>query len=141
MSKKEISKWVDYVSTKQEALGNFPICPFSKHATYEIIESNGYDIEPPPWDFELIIYKLPENLLFEDLVSIANEYNLLYPDLVFLPDGNRHTEINGVQTNNGKHNLLLCQYRSKLQDARNKLKNTNYYSYWNEEYLKEILNQ
>lgn len=37
--------------------------------------------------------------------------------------------------------LILCQPKAKLEAARAKLKNTKYYSYWEKEYLKEILNK
>lgn len=136
--KNYILDWIKRVSIKQPSLGNFPICPFAKNAEYEILESDG-KIIPPSDEFELIIYKLPDNLVFDEIVNIANEHNKLYPSLVFLPDGTRYTELNGIQTNNGKYNLILCQYRKNLEDARKKLINTNYYSYWDSEYLKEIL--
>ena len=34
----------------------------------------------------------------------------------------------------------LAQRRKELEKARTKLKETNYYSFWNKKYLKEILN-
>jgi len=76
----------------------------------------------------------------DELRAIAAEYNKQFPDLVFLPDHkDRYTEINGVQTNNGKHNIILCQWRDNLEQARAKLKNTKYYTFWTEYYLQEIL--
>jgi hypothetical protein len=60
--------------------------------------------------------------------------------MVFLPDPkDKYTEINGVQTNNGEHNLILCQWRDNLDKARAKLQKTTYYTHWASEYLKEIL--
>jgi hypothetical protein len=83
---------------------------------------------------------LPLHYSETEVVDIANEYNKIYPDMVFLPDPkDRYTEINGVQTNNGNYNLILCQWRDKLDNARSKLQKTSYYTYWAEEYLKEIL--
>ena len=84
---------------------------------------------------------LDDTWSIDTLNQLAHEYNQLYKDIIFLPDHkDRYTEINGVQTNNGKHNLLLCQWRDNLNKAREKLAGTNYYSFWNEEYLQEILN-
>jgi hypothetical protein len=118
-----------------------PICPYAKGSEFELIESDGGDISPPPWDFELIVYKLPDNYSVDELTDIATEYNNLFPEMIFLPDHkDRDTFINGVQTNNGKYNLILCQWRDNLEKARSKLSNTVYYSFWNEDYLKEILN-
>lgn len=135
-----IDNWIKRITQPREELGGFSVCPYAKGAEYELIETDGSDINPPPWDFELIIYKLPNEYTIDEVVAIADEYNKLYPELVFLPDPkDRDTFINGVQTNNGEYNLLLCQWRDNLNKAREKLKATSYYTYWSEEYLKEIL--
>jgi hypothetical protein len=135
-----IKDWIDRITLPRDELGNFSVCPFAKSAEYTIIETTGPDIDPPPWDFELIIYQLPSSYTQEEVISIANEYNKIYPEMVFLPDPkDRYTEINGVQTNNGKYNLILCQWRDNLEKARSKLLNTSYYSFWNQAYLDEIL--
>jgi hypothetical protein len=135
-----IASWVSHLSNPKDELGGYSVCPFAKKASYEIIETDGSDINPPPWDFELIIYKLPDDYSIQEIIDLASEYNKLMPDFVFLPDPkDRKTEINTIQTNNGKYNLILCQWRDDLQSAREKLSRTKYYSHWNEEYLKEIL--
>ena len=139
--KQHIENWVECLSVKHIVLGGFSVCPFAKNAEYEIIETDGSNIDPPPWAFDLIIYVLPDMWSQEELFELADVYNKMYPDLIFLPDyKDRHTEIKGVQTNNGKYNLLLCQWRDELNLAREKLAKTDYYSYWDENYLKEILN-
>lgn len=135
-----IDTWIDRIAQPREELGGFSVCPYAKGAEYELIETDGSDIDPPPWDFELIIYKLPDYYSVDEVCDIAKEYNKIYPELVFLPDPkDRYTEINGVQTNNGEFNLILCQWRDNLNTARNKLKNTKYYEFWAIEYLEEIL--
>ena len=84
----------------------------------------------------------PSSYTEEEVISIASEYNKIYPEMVFLPDPkDRYTEINGVQTNNGKYNIILCQRRDNLKKARSKLLNTSYYSFWNQAYLNEIISQ
>jgi hypothetical protein len=139
--REHINTWITTLSTQQPSLDNMPVCPYAKGSEFELIESNGSDINPPPWDFELIIYKLPDNYSIDELTDIATEYNNIFPEMIFLPDHkDRDTFINGVQTNNGKYNLILCQWRDNLEKARSKLSNTAYYSFWNEDYLKEILN-
>jgi hypothetical protein len=135
-----IEDWISRISAPREQLGGLSVCPYAKGAKYEVIETTGSDINPPPWDFELILYKLPSNYTEQEVVEIATEYNTIFPELVFLPDPkDRETYINGVQTNNGEHNLILCQWRDNLNNARDKLSSTSYYSFWAEEYLKEIL--
>jgi hypothetical protein len=138
--KEDIAQWIEHLSTKQILLGGYSVCPFAKNSDYEIITTTGSDIDPPPWDFELIIYALPLHYTSIEVIEIANEYNKIFTDLVFLPDPkDRYTELNGVQTNNGKHNILLCQWRDNLEKARSKLLNTAYYSFWSQDYLDEIL--
>jgi hypothetical protein len=135
-----IKDWIDRISKPNSELGGMSVCPYAKGAEYSLIETNGADIEPPPWDFELIIYKLPDHYTIDELYEIAKEYNNLYPELVFLPDHkDKDTFINGVQTNNGNANLILCQWRDNLEQARTKLAKTVYYSFWDADYLEEIL--
>lgn len=136
----DIKNWIKHISTPVDALGGFSVCPYAKGAEYSVVVTDGSDINPPPWDFELLIYVIPEFWSENDLVSLAKEYNKIYTDLVFLPDHrNKNTFIKGIQTNNGKHNLLLCQWRDSLNQARDKLSKTLYYSFWDNDYLKEIL--
>ena len=136
----DIKDWVEHISKPRQELGGMSVCPYAKGAEYELIETDGSDINPPPWDFDLIIYKLPDDYTDIEVDDIACEYNKIFSDMVFLPDPkNRVTEINNVTTNNGKYNLILCQWRDNLNSARQKLKNTKYYQYWAVEYLDEIM--
>ena len=75
----------------------------------------------------------------EELSEHCERLAELYPDMIFLPDSTRETFINGVQTNNGKYNLILCQSKKKLLDARRQLAKTDYYTFWDPEYLREIV--
>jgi hypothetical protein len=135
----EITNWISRISKPNTELGGMSVCPFAKKTEYEFIESDGSNINPPPWDFELIIYKLPDHYTINELYEIAIEYNTMYPKMIFLPDHkDRDTFINSVQTNNGKYNLILCQWRDNLKKARDKLEKTSYYTYWSSEYLEEI---
>jgi len=137
-----IEDWIIRISQTRQELGGFSVCPYAKGADYEVVETDGSTIDPPPWDFELIIYKLPDYYSEQEVCDIASEYNKIYPDMVFLPDPkDKYTEISGVQTNNGEHNLILCQWRDNLEKARSKLKSTTYYTYWANNYLEEILSQ
>jgi len=136
----DINNWITHLSTKQVLLGGLSVCPFAKNSDFEIVVTDGSNIDPPPWDFELIIYVLPSNYTQEEVCAISQEYNKLNQDMIFLPDHkDRYTELNGIQTNNGKHNLILCQWRDNLNSAREKLANSTYYSFWDQDYLKEIL--
>ena len=134
-----ITDWIERLAKPREELGGMSVCPFAKGSQYEVIETDGSNINPPPWDFELIIYKLPDEYSVDELADLATEYNDIFPDIIFLPDHkDRETFINGVTTNNGKYNLILCQWRDNLNKARSKLENTKYYSFWDQNYLDEI---
>jgi hypothetical protein len=136
-----IEEWIKRISTPLDKLDGFSVCPFAKNANYLIYNTDGKNISIPTSNFDLIVYILPTDYSENEVISIASECNKIYLEMVFLPDPkNKYTEINSVQTNNGKYNIILCQNRNKLDNARNKLKNTSYYSFWSEEYLKEILN-
>ena len=140
--KQDINKWATYVGLPQKELGGIAVCPFARASMklYEIVLCNGLsDINPPAEEFELIINVVPESTTLEQLIEKCQQLENQYPLLIFLPDHkDRNTYINGIQTNNGKHNLILCQPRDKLLAAREKLSKTAYYSYWNKEYLNEI---
>jgi hypothetical protein len=135
-----ITNWIERISGPQKNLGGLAVCPFAKKSKYTIVETDGSDITPCLKNLELIIYKFPDHYSKEQIYEIAAESNSLYPELIFLPDyRERHTQISGVPTNNGRYNLILCQMRVDLEKARKKLANTDYYSFWDKDYLKEIV--
>lgn len=139
MVREHIDSWIDKLSLKQESLNYLKICPFAEKSKYKIIFSDG-DIEPPTYDFSLMIYILESSLTFVDLLNLAKSLKEKYPHFVFLADHkDRDTYLKENKTNNGKYNLILCQPRKKLDKARQLLRKTNYYSFWDPEYLDEIL--
>ena len=137
---KHIKIWIDHLSNKQPLLDGHSICPFSKKANYRIIQSDTIDIVPILSDVDLLIYIFPDSLSQDDIREYAKLLNHQYPDLLFLPDHkDRNTFIKKINSNNGKYNLILCQSRKDIITAREKLKKTSYYSFWDEDYLDEIL--
>jgi hypothetical protein len=136
--KDDIIKWIEKVSEVRPELGGFSICPFAKKANYKIIEMDINDIYPI-YGYDVIIYIINHN----DLKIInhwVDFYNKKYQDWLFFEDcASYDTFINGIQTNNGKHNLILGQPKEKLKKFREILKKTDYYSYWDKDYYKEIM--
>lgn len=132
-----IEAWIQHLSLPQSALGGMAVCPFARQANYRIIETQ--QVVLPDQDIEVIIYVLPDYWTEDELKDHCTLLNTTYPEHIFLPDPkDRQTLINGVPTNNGVYNLILCQSRNKLLGARKVLSKTNYYQYWSPEYLKEI---
>jgi len=135
-----IQKWIDYLSCPQDLLKGLAICPFAKKAKFQIIKTTSTEIKPPTGEFEIIIYCVEDNIAFDDLFNTCKRLNKKYTDLIFLPDHkDRKTFIKTLATGNGKFNLVLCQRRDQLEQAREMLKKTDYYKFWSPEYLKEIM--
>ena len=94
----------------------------------------------PNSDFDVIIHIVEDNIDADSLYDAVDDYNRNYPNYKFIADhGKTKTYIQGIQTNNGKYNLVLCQSRKELTEARKKLAKTNYYDYWDKNYLEEVL--
>lgn len=133
-----IKNWIKEVSQVRPELGGFSVCPFAAKAKYKIVECPIDKLEL--FDgYEVVIYIVEE----EDLEIInqwVRHYNNTFKEWMFFEDcASYNTFINGVQTNNGKYNLILGQPKDKLLKFREILKKTEYYSYWSKEYFNEIV--
>ena len=96
----------------------------------------------PNADYDVIIYVVEDNISKNFLYDAVDDYNRNYSDYKFIADhGKTKTYIQGIQTSNGKYNLVLCQPRKELTEARKKLSKTDYYKYWDKSYLKEVLEE
>ena len=136
-----ILHWIGQLSKIRPELGNFAICPYASKANYKIIEEKLSQIVPNP-DYDVIIYVVEDNMSAQFLYDAVDDYNRNYPDYKFIADhGKTKTYIQGIQTSNGFFNLVLCQPRKELTEARKKLAKTNYYDYWDKNYLKEVLEE
>ena len=134
-----ILRWIQELSKSRPELGNFAICPYASGAKFSIQEQKLSQIVPNS-DFDVIIYIVEDNIDAEFLYDAVDDYNHNYPNYKFIADhGKTKTYIQGIQTNNGKYNLVLCQPRKELTEARKKLAKTNYYEYWDKNYLEEVL--
>ena len=134
-----ILHWISQISKIRPELGNFSICPYAIGANFSIQEKKLCEIVPNP-DFDVIIHIVEDDIDSNSLYNAVDDYNRNYPDYKFIADhGKTNTYIQGIQTNNGKYNLVLCQSRNELTEARKKLAKTNYYDYWDKNYLEEVL--
>jgi hypothetical protein len=136
----DIINWINRLDSPQKSIGNHSICPYAKSSTYKIIETRLDKISDVDESVDVIIYKVEDNVTLEQLNNQCKTLNAAYRHLIFLPDHkDKKTYIKEAQTNNGKYNLILCQKREKLEKFRMSLMKTDYYNYWDDEYLKEIL--
>jgi hypothetical protein len=138
----DIHNWIVKISTKKKELGGYSVCPFAKSAKYKVFEVNLNEIVPDLFelDYDIIVFALKQKISINELKNKCRSLNKKYTDYVFLPEHKKHkTLIKNIQTNNGKHNLIICQYKKELNKAREILKKTNYYKNWSKKYLKEIM--
>jgi hypothetical protein len=136
---KYILEWIAKVSKMRPELGGFAICPFAKTSKYKIIECSVRNISPED-GYDVIIFSVEMILTLDEINDWVRIYNQKYPEWKFFEDcASRSTYINGIKTNNGKYNLILGQPKQKLKKHREILAKTNYYNYWDNKYLKEIL--
>lgn len=140
MSKKDyIVNWIKEISIIRPELGGFAVCPYAKSALYEIIESDVAELEPVE-GYDVIIFIVGDELNLSKIQEWVKYYNEKYKNWKFFEDcASYDTHINGIKTNNGKYNLILVQPKEKLRKFREKLAKTEYYSHWDDDYLKEIL--
>lgn len=136
---KDIQDWILNLTQPRHELGEFATCPYAKFAKYQIEKRSISDLQPLE-GVEVAIFVLDDSHTLEDLLEACRALNEAYPDYIFLDDHkDDHSFINGVQTNNGKYNLILCQNKKKLFKAREILKTTDYYSYWEKSFYNKIV--
>jgi hypothetical protein len=141
MTEKEqhIEEWIQKVSQKREALNGFAICPYASSSKYKIVECPVDEIIPIE-GYEVIIFIVEDYLTLDTINFWVEYYNNRHPEWKFFEDcASYDTYINEIQTNNGRYNLILAQPNQKLRFFRGKLAKTDYYSLWDDDYLKEIL--
>jgi hypothetical protein len=136
---KDLQDWIIGLTKPKTELGRFATCPYAQFAKYQIEKRSISDLQPLE-GVEVAIFVLDDSHTLEDLLEACRALNEAYPDYVFLDDHkDDHSYINGVQTNNGKYNLILCQNKAKLLKAREALRNTRYYSYWEKSFYNKIV--
>jgi hypothetical protein len=143
MTEKEayIHKWIQEVSKSRPELGGFAVCPYASSSKTLIIETTIDDIVPQS-GYDVIIFIIEDFWRPDQVQKWVSHYNEKFPYYKFFEDlSSRDTFISGIKTNNEKYNLILCQSKAKLSKIRKKLAKTEYYSFWTEEYLEEILRE
>jgi hypothetical protein len=136
----EVHLWIQKLTEAHEALGNYSICPYAGTAEYSIIQCNLKDICID--DTKTVqIFIVEDDCSIASMMDYRNILNRMYKNYMFLDDHrDEPTYIQGIQSNFGKGNLLICQRRDELLKARNTLHKTEYYSYWSQEMYGRIIN-
>jgi hypothetical protein len=143
MTEKEsyIQEWISQISTPKDELNGFPVCPYASGSKTLIVETSIDNIVPQP-GYDVIIFIIEDFWREDQVVKWVKHYNKKFTYYKFFEDlSSRDTFVGGVKTNNDKFNLILCQSKKKLSAVRKKLAKTDYYTFWTEEYLEEILGE
>lgn len=143
MTEKEsyIQEWISQISTPKDELNGFSVCPYASGSKTLIVETSIDNIVPQP-GYDVIIFIIEDFWREDQVVKWVKHYNKKFTYYKFFEDlSSRDTFVGGVKTNNDKFNLILCQSKKKLSTVRKKLAKTDYYTFWTEEYLEEILGE
>jgi hypothetical protein len=134
-----VEKWVTRISEKNDNLGGHRICPFATMPCVISVEKlsleNFSDL-----DNRITVYM--ENDIhssYEEIEKLCKTLKTLNPNFVFLPDHpHKPNYINGHETGNGVFPCIIVQTKQELDSARQSLEKTDYYKYWDKDYLAEI---
>jgi hypothetical protein len=134
-----IREWIQKVSVLRPELGGFAVCPYASNAKYKIIECNIDDIEPVE-GYDVVIFIVEDYHSIEDILDWVESYNKIHEEWEFFEDcAEKISFVGEIQSNNGLYNLILAQPKAKLQKFREILGKTQYYDYWDDDYMREIL--
>ena len=134
-----ILNWIKEVSKIRPELNGFAICPFAEKSKFKIVECSVEEIYPID-GYQVIIFIVEDHFDLDSVQFWVDYHNKKHENWKFFEDcGAYRTYINGIQTNNGKYNLILGQPTDKLRKFRENLAKTSYYDLWDDEYLREIL--
>ena len=135
----EVREWIKYISEKRGELGGHAICPYAFSASVHIEERALSEVTLIEEGADVVIF-IVGDCSIAAMMATVDHLNMIHKDYMWLDDHkDEPTYINGVQSNFGKDNLILCQKRDKLLEAREQLHKTDYYNHWHQEMYKRII--
>lgn len=134
-----IKQWVKRISQKQEKLGGHRVCPFARLPQIITVDKLSIEKFIKPTDKITIYIEEDTTSTYAEIEDLCKTLRDLNPDHIFLPDHpHRPNYINGIETGNGMFPCIIVQTRQELNSARTILEKTDYYRYWDKDYLAEI---
>jgi S-adenosylmethionine/arginine decarboxylase-like enzyme len=134
-----VERWVDRISKKHADIGGNRICPFAKIPAVISVEKLCLSEFVGITDQLTIYMENGVRSSYEELAELCNTLKTLNPNFVFLPDHPHNPNyINGHETGNGVFPCIIVQTKQELDLARTALEKTDYYQYWDKDYLAEI---
>jgi len=148
-----LKDWINnFLSNPLKELNGLSPCPYAKKALADnkikFIHSENYDYDIRQlfeyWDesTDVVVVVVNDNtsvIEFQDTVDkINNDYIskgfLCLEDHVSIKE-----EVSGISMNNGKYNIVLCQYLEKIVTASKQLYSKGYYNNWSKEYYDFVM--
>jgi len=145
-----LQKYFDYLATPLEMLDGQSICPFiSKfkdkivtERTNDILLRLKYYLENYPADKKIVIL-YNEHITAQELDNFVQSFEkyAATKDLwIAFDHPTCYNTINNIKTNNDYYGLMLIQPLTELiTKSKQILAETNYYSFWDNIYYKEIV--
>ncbi len=145
-----IDDYIKYITLKRKELGGHAICPFAKKFLdkTEIIKSDDLEsdalncIESKERPMLWLIYGCPKKFTKEWLSSFCDKHKdkAKSKDLWLIWDHpDQINKIGDIETNNKEYGVILIQPLKELNKYSDKLKKSNYYDYWDEDYYNAIV--
>lgn len=150
---KNLENWFNNLVKPREQLGNMPICPFARTA----IQNQQYYVEETTLDridiqvstsdtqkYKVCIYYLPDYQEYQiealqAKTKILNQTFLISNKVILDNDPRTPFLINGVTTTFPDCYLWIVQDLADLTSKSNSLKFTEYYKYWTQEQIDEVV--
>ena len=135
----EVREWIKHISEKRGELGGHAICPYAFSASVRIEERALSEVTLIE-GADVTVF-IVGDCSVAAMMATVDRLNMIHKDYMWLDDHkDEPTFIQGIQSNFGKDNLILCQKRDKLLEAREQLHKTDYYNNWHQEMYERIIN-
>lgn len=134
-----VQRWVERISKKRSDMGGNRICPFAKMPKVVTVEKLSLGDFIGITDDITVYMEDGVRSSYDELEEICRTLKSMNPNFVFLPDHpHKQNYINGHETGNGVFPCIIVQTKQELDSARVALEKTDYYQYWDKDYLAEI---
>lgn len=134
-----IKDWIDRITKKHEDLGRHSICPFARTPRVVSVDKLSIDNVSVIDDNITIYMETSVSSSYEEVENLCRHLKQQNPEHVFLPDHPcKKNFIGKHETGNKFYPCVIVQTKKELELARKSLDKTNYYSFWDQDYLQQI---
>jgi len=128
-----IDLWIQRADQPRPEWNGMNMCPYA-HDTkpnLHIVKLPYPEVFTLDRKFVMILFVAPNDISWNDLAEYCDQLKLKNPNLIFLTDHHSNpTFMGGLQTNNGKYNVILCHPDTSGINARKRLQKIDYYQWY-----------